>query len=66
MTQVATLMHTYIYSRVDYGNAIYADFTSSHIDQQQSVSNAATRLKQRHVQIWVYIQFHVGRTALVT
>lgn len=44
-TPVATsLMNAFLCSRVDYGNAIWADLTSYRINQLQSLLNAAVRL----------------------
>src|SRR6218665_1119114 len=39
-----TLMHPFIYSRIYYCSAIYAGVALAHVDQLQSVLNAATRL----------------------
>src|SRR6218665_2697183 len=39
-----TLMHAFICSRVDYCSAIYAGVALAHVDQLQSVLNAAARL----------------------
>ena len=58
-----TLMHAFICTRVDYGNAVYAGLTLSRISQLQSVLNAAARLiggipKFAHISCFIREELH--------
>src|SRR6218665_2451191 len=58
-----TLMHSFICSRVDYCSAIYAGVALAHVDQLQSVLNAAARLiggipKFGHISEFIRAELH--------
>src|SRR5688572_13424665 len=41
---ITTLVHALIYSRIDYGNAVYIGLSSTNTSKLQSILNAAARL----------------------
>src|SRR6218665_2071565 len=58
-----TLMHAFICSRVDYCSAIYSGVALAHVDQLQSVLNAAARLiggipKFGHISEFIRAELH--------
>src|SRR6218665_3304926 len=58
-----TLMHAFICSRVNYSSAIYAGVALAHVDQLQSVLNAAARLiggipKFGHISEFIRAELH--------
>src|SRR6218665_856280 len=58
-----SLMHAFICSRVDYCSAIYAGVEVAHVDQLQSVLNAAARLiggipKSGHISEFIRAELH--------
>lgn len=57
-------MHAFIYTTVDYGNAIYAGLFFSNINQPQSALNGVTWLISGPFR-FRHIPFQVGETASV-